>query len=334
LNHQHIAISPRERLHAAVNGLDVDRPPVSLWRHFPEEDQTANGLANATLRWQERFGFDFIKFMPPGDYPTIDWGATSQYEGSSGGTRTTTSFPIMRTEDWKRLKPVDIEHGFNKIMLEALQATRSLLDPDVPLLQTIFGPLTIAMKLSNGKAIEHVRSNPELVREALATISVVTQAMLKSSIERGADGIFFATQCADESVMSEQEYRRLALPFDLQVLSNLPDTAFLMLHLHGAKPLLNLHDTFPPGMLNWYDRRFGPPLHEIQSRTGRCVAGGIDELSIVTEEAASIAASAVDAIEQNDGRSVMVTPGCVIPITAPEQSVGSAVDAVKKWSKS
>ena len=333
MNHRQIGISPRERLYAAMNCLDVDRPPVSLWRHFPEDDQTAEGLATATLRWQELFGFDFIKFMPPGDYPTIDWGATSRYEGSSGGTRTTTAFPIMRIEDWKRLKPVDIEQGFNNVMLDAVQLTRSRLDPDVPLLQTIFGPLTIALKLSNGQAIEHLRSYPELLNEALATISQVTQAMLQRSIERGADGVFFATQCADASLMTGQEYRDLALPFDLEVLSKLPGDALLMIHLHGAKPLLNLHDAFPPGMLNWHDRRFGPPLHEIQSRSGRSVAGGIDELSIVTDDADSVAASAVDAIEQNAGRSVVVTPGCVIPITTPEQSVASAVDAVKTWSR-
>lgn len=331
MNRQLAALSPRERLHAAVNGLEADRPPVSLWRHFPEQDQTADDLANVTLRWQDQFAFDFIKFMPPGDYPTIDWGAKSRYEGSAGGTRTTSIFPVNGVEDWKRLKPVDVEHGFNKVMLDAVQSTRSRLEADVPLLQTIFGPLTVALKLSNGQAIQHLREYPEIMMEALATITAVTGSMLERSIDRGADGVFFATQCADESIMTGQEYRELALPFDIQVLSKLPSDAFLMVHLHGAKPMLALQDAFPPGVLNWHDRRFGPPLKEIQARTGRCVAGGIDELSIVTDDATTVAASALDAIEQNAGRSVVVTPGCVIPITTPGQSVASAVDAVKAW---
>ena len=36
-----------ERVRAAIKGEDVDRVPVSLWRHWPVEDETAQGLANA-----------------------------------------------------------------------------------------------------------------------------------------------------------------------------------------------------------------------------------------------------------------------------------------------
>jgi len=333
MNQRQSALSSRERLHAAMHGLEMDRPPVSLWRHFPEEDQTADGLAGATLRWQDQFEFDFIKFMPPGDYPTIDWGAESRYEGSPGGTRTTTAVPFNSAEDWKRLTSVDVETGFNRTMLDAVRVTRQRLDPDVPLLQTIFAPLTIAMKLSNGQAIQHLHTHPDLMAEALVTIANVTRAMLKRSMEHGADGVFFATQCADESIMPEQEYRQLALPFDLQVLAALPPDAFLMVHLHGAKPFLGLSDALPPGMLNWHDRRFGPPLQEIQSQTGRCVAGGINEQSIVTDDAEIVSAGVVEAIEQNASRSVVVSPGCVIPINTPEETVAAAVDAVKTWAR-
>ncbi|HEV2106682.1 MAG TPA: uroporphyrinogen decarboxylase, partial [Thermomicrobiales bacterium] len=100
-------MTSRERVQAAVRGEDVDRPPVGLWRHFPEQDQRAEDLAASTLTWQQQFGFDLIKFMPPGDYPIIDWGAESRFEGAPGGTRTTTRFPITGPADWTTLKPVD-----------------------------------------------------------------------------------------------------------------------------------------------------------------------------------------------------------------------------------
>ena len=81
-----MAMTSRERLQAALAGGRPDRPPVSLWRHFPEEDQTAASLAAATLAWQRDLGGDVVKFMPPGDYPTIDWGLRSVYDGAPGGT--------------------------------------------------------------------------------------------------------------------------------------------------------------------------------------------------------------------------------------------------------
>ena len=64
-----------QRVEAALAGEPADPVPVSLWHHFPERDQTAAGLAEATYAFWSRYAFDFIKFMPPGDYGTIDWGA-------------------------------------------------------------------------------------------------------------------------------------------------------------------------------------------------------------------------------------------------------------------
>ena len=104
-------MTARERVDAALAGNEVDQPPVSLWRHFPERDQTAEALADVTLEWQGKFGFDFIKLMPPGDYATIDWGAVSEYQGAVGGTRQTTTFPIMSLGDWANIKPVPVDQG-------------------------------------------------------------------------------------------------------------------------------------------------------------------------------------------------------------------------------
>ena len=97
---------------------------MSLWRHFPERDQTAEALADVTLEWQEKFGFDFIKLMPPGDYATIDWGAVSEYQGAVGGTRQTTTFPITSLGDWANIKPVPVDQGRNREVVEAAQSGR------------------------------------------------------------------------------------------------------------------------------------------------------------------------------------------------------------------
>jgi len=41
-----------ERIQAALKGEEVDRPPVSLWQHWPVDDETPQGLAAVSLRWQ------------------------------------------------------------------------------------------------------------------------------------------------------------------------------------------------------------------------------------------------------------------------------------------
>ena len=44
-----------ERIHAAIKREPVDRIPYAVWRHFPEVDRFAAGLAQATLRFHQRY---------------------------------------------------------------------------------------------------------------------------------------------------------------------------------------------------------------------------------------------------------------------------------------
>ena len=45
-------MSASERVQAALRGEPVDYPPVSLWHHFPEHEQSAGAIAEATLAAQ------------------------------------------------------------------------------------------------------------------------------------------------------------------------------------------------------------------------------------------------------------------------------------------
>jgi uroporphyrinogen decarboxylase len=321
-------MTSRERVEAALAGGPVDRVPISVWTHFPQRDQTAADLTASTLAWQERYGFDLVKFMPPGDYMTIDWGAVSVYEGAPGGTRTTTKFPIEQIEDWARLLPLDVHTGFNRLILDALRATRQALDPDVPLLQTIFTPLIIAQKLSNDRAIAHVRERPDLLHGALDAITTTTQAMVEASFAAGADGIFLAVRVADFELTTEAEYREFGLPYDLRVLAAVSPEAITLLHFHGEQPMLHLAADYPPGFLNWHDRHTATSLGDGQRASGRPVAGGINERAMPTAAPEAIAAEVRDAIAQTGGRGVLITPGCVVPFAVPEANVRAARAAV------
>ena len=321
-------MAPRERVSAALRGEAVDRPPVSLWRHFPKRDQTAADLAAATIAWQEQFGFDLVKFMPPGDYPTIDWGAESEFQGSPNGTRETTRFPVTAPSEWETLPPLNLQHGFLRVVLDGVSRTRAALDADVPLLQTIFSPLTIAAKLSNRLAIEHLRAHPAELHAGLRRITEVTREMVTASLAAGADGLFFATQLADYTVLDETEYREFGLAYDMQVLEAATASQITMLHLHGDEPMFALQARYPAHTLNWHDRRSAPDLVTGHRLSGRCVSGGLDERRIETASAAESAAEARDAIEMMRGRSLIVAPGCVIPVATPEANIRAVVETV------
>jgi uroporphyrinogen decarboxylase len=325
-------MNSRERVYAAIAGEAVDRPPVSVWRHFPEQDQTAQDLADQTVAWQETWGWDFVKFMPPGDYATIDWGAVTAFTGWSGGNRQTTSPAVAGVEEWASIEPVDVSAGFNGMVLEALRLARERLDPDVPFLQTIFSPLTIAQKMTDGKIVDQLRSHPETIHAALATITAVTRAMVAASYEAGADGIFFASQLTTRDVMTEEEYRAFGVPYDLEVVAASREAraeGIVFFHTHGDDPMLNVAAEYPVDILNWHDRLTGPSLREGHGIVGKAVAGGINEQTTLEDSPEAVAEEVRDAVEQMAGRHLLVTPGCVIRYATPEDRIRAIADAAR-----
>jgi uroporphyrinogen decarboxylase len=321
-------MSAWERVSAALAGQPVDYPPVSIWRHFPEQDQTAAQLTEATLAWQARHPGDFVKLMPPGDYGTIDWGAASVFRGNTHGTRETTRFPVATSADWARLRPVPVDRGMLREVVESARLVNARLGGAAPVLQTIFSPLTTAMKLSNGQVIQHLRDQPDAVHAGLQVIADVTRELTRVTLERGAGGIFFATQCATADLLTVAEYQEFGARYDLEVLAAAA-SRFTLLHLHGQQPLFDELCAYPVQAFNWHDQRTPPALAEGQRASGRCVVGGIDEEAVATmrpEEAAAQARSAVAALA---GRQVMIAPGCVIPTATPATTIDAILQAVR-----
>jgi len=61
-------MTKRERVLAAVERRAADRPPVAFWRHVPDVDHTAKGLADAMLAFHRTWDLDLIKVMSSGVY--------------------------------------------------------------------------------------------------------------------------------------------------------------------------------------------------------------------------------------------------------------------------
>src|SRR6266849_458180 len=83
----------RERVLAALGRKPVDRPPVSFWRHVPDVDHTAPGLAEAMLAFQRRWDLDFVKVMSSGVYCVEDWRFAGALVGGLSEGRTLLNGP-------------------------------------------------------------------------------------------------------------------------------------------------------------------------------------------------------------------------------------------------
>ncbi|HWE61074.1 MAG TPA: uroporphyrinogen decarboxylase family protein [Chloroflexota bacterium] len=321
-------MSHRERLQAALKGLPVDRTPVSFWQHFPGRDHTADLLVAATVAFQRRVDLDLVKLMPTGMYSVVDYGVAVAPSDDDLGTTRYTSGPVHGPADWARLPAVSPERGVLAREVEVVRRVRDALGPDTPIIQTIFSPFTMAAKLVGGTLQPAFLDDEATFRPALARLADDVIAFGRACLRNGADGFFFATQLA--SGASGDLYERYGVPYDLAVLEALRADAWAqVLHLHGPDPLFSLADRYPVDAVSWEDRETTPSLADAYQRTTRCLVGGVGRIDpLACGSAEAVAAQVREAIAQTHGTRVIVAPGCVVPMSAPERNMQALRDAV------
>jgi uroporphyrinogen decarboxylase len=321
-------MTKRDRVSAAVHGERGDRVPIALWRHWPGDDQTAAGLANAVVKWQMAYDFDLIKVTPASGYAVEDWGARFVDKRNREGTRDYVDRPVKHVRDWEKLWPLDVKAGVLGRELQALRLIRAQVGPDVSVLQTIFSPLTVARNLAGEELwISHLREHPQELRRGLSIIADTYARFTQECLRSGADGIFFATQCASLDVLTEAEYEEFGIPYDRHVLGAAAEKASLtLLHIHGFNIMFDLlAHAYPVHIINWHDRRTAPNLADARIRAHTAIMGGLNEWQTLADGTAEQVTDEVrDAIRQTSGRGFLVGAGCVVAVDTPEANLRAA----------
>jgi uroporphyrinogen decarboxylase len=324
-------INHRDRLQSCLDGKILDRVPVALWRHFPVDDQTAAGLAAATVAFQKAYDFDLVKVTPPSSFCIQDWGATDVWEGSAEGTRAYNRRVIQQPEDWMKLAPLDPLAGRLGQQLETLRLIRQELGGETPILQTIFSPLHQAKNLAGSEQLLiHLRKEPEALLAGLATIARTTQNFVEEARSTGIDGIFYAVQHARYNLLSVDEYLRFGRPFDLHILEPARDLWINMLHLHGSDIMFDLFLDYPLQVINWHDQETPPSLTDGLKRFKGAVCGGLrrDETMLLGDPQA-ILTEARAAIQATNGERFILGTGCVVFTTVPHGNILAARRSVE-----
>lgn len=315
----------KERIEACIGGELIDRPPVALWRHFPVDDQAPETLAKATLHFQQNYDFDFVKVTPASSFCVRDWGAEDEWRGDPEGTRDYTNRIIHDPSDWEQLPVLEPSATHLAAQLECLRLIRAELDPNTPLLQTVFSPLAQAKNLAgNETLLTHLRLHPEAVMKGLEVITESTRRFVQACLETGIDGVFYATQHAQASLLTLNEYRTFGLPNDLRVLEPANDLWCNLLHLHGKDIYFSLVSAFHFPIVNWHDRETYPNLSEAQEKFNIVTCGGLRQDTLVYENQAAVQREAADAIRQTGGKRLILATGCVVPIIAPHGNILAA----------
>lgn len=315
----------KERIQACINNEDLDRPPVALWRHFPVDDQSPEALAAATLHFQRTYDFDLVKVTPASSFCVKDWGVEDQWMGDTEGTRRYTRHVIEDPRHWERLHVLDPTSPHLAGQLVCLRSIRAELDPDTPLLQTVFSPLAQAKYLAgNDKFISHLRLYPEAVMKGLTTIAETTRRFVEACLDTGIDGVFYAIQHAQASLLTLEEYKIFGLPHDEKILAPAQELWCNLLHLHGHDVYFSILDSLSFPIVNWHDRETYPSLTEAQTLFAGVTCGGMRQDTLVYRDQADVQNEATEAIRQTNGKRFILGTGCVTPIIASHGNIMAA----------
>jgi len=253
-----------------------------------------------------------------------------KWMGHTEGTRQYTKRIIHGPKDWEQLPVLDPTAPHLAGQLDCLRFIRSELSPDTPLLQTVFSPLAQAKNLAGGETlIAHLRLHPEAVMKGLATIAETTRRFVEACLETGIDGVFYAIQHAQASLLTLDEYKLFGVPNDLIVLEPSQELWCNLLHLHGHDVYFSLLESFNFQIVNWHDRETFPSLKEAQQLFNGVLCGGMRQDTLVYENQAEVQKEAADALQQTDGRRFLLGTGCVVPVIASHGNIQAARKSVE-----
>ncbi len=325
-------MEPADRLRAAVALESPDRPPGAWWGHTYREEWSAPDLARVTARRRAEFGWDLVKLQPRACCFAQAFGSEYRPAVEYRDAPVLVRPAVPRIEDWDRVQAVDASSPSLREQNGALAAVVEAVGSGVPVIQTVFSPLTVAGYLAGedrARAASELRERPELVQPALAQIADGLAAFAKAAMEAGAAGIFFAVSgFASTDLMAAEDYRRLALPHDRRVLDAASGGWLNVLHLCGPRLSFELARDLQSHLVSWSVHQPGnPSLAEGRSLAARAVMGGLDhEGTLVRGTPAEVRGERDAAVASTGGAGLVVAPGCSVPPEAPEANLRAVTD--------
>lgn len=322
-------MSRRQRLLAAVERQPVDRVPYAVWRHFPQVDRNPAGLAQATLRFHERYGSDFLKITPAGGYAVEEWGCVEGDEVRPDGHRPCVSCAVKQGDDWKRIRPLDPASaaGYSQQIEAIIRMGFDRRVGDAPVVPTLFSPLSLARKLSGERLAVDLRERPRLVTDALEAITETLIRFADLALTEGVSGIFYSIQAASHRFHTEEQYSQFGEPYDRRLLEAVRDRSILtIVHCHGDQLMFDRLASLPGHAWNWDDRATAPSLAEGQALVPGAVIGGLHQWKTLRDGTPEGAVAEVeDAIAQTRSLGLIVGPGCVLPANTPDSNVAAVI---------
>lgn len=290
-----MAMTHTQRLKAAVAGEHLDRPCAAFWGpHLNLEELNAHDLAYAMIANQEAYQWDFIKFDFSGMYFPEAFGqkiATPMHEGMQAWL-TVEEWRINHPSDWMTLRPLKVKDS--EVFQRNVEAVKRVVDHyqgDVPVLPTVFSPVSMAGEFVGGyfdqeKLIKQFEYNTKEIEYGLSVIEETLINLMEAYVDAGADGFFIGMQNGINEKMGYEAFKKYEFDGTARIVNAIKDkTWFNMAHLcNGTNTPMDAESIkwcadLPVTALNYADTwEYMPSFEEMRKITDKVLVGGIMHL--------------------------------------------------------
>lgn len=301
-----------DTLKSFVAGTPPPHIPASFWGHFYKAEQHWETLLEATVGFQKEFRWDFVKINPSSTFFVEDWG--NRYEKFDDRRSRMIEHAVKNAGDFANLRRLEPGFGLRGDNLRLIEALASEL-PDIPLIMTLFNPLSYARRLcgTSENLLTMIENSPGQVEEGLEIISSSIADYGRACLEAGCHGFFYATtEWGSLDLMSRDEYTRYSSGHDCHILNALRDRSLiLILHVCQSNNRLRELLHYPVDVFSWdWKDRTNPSPGGILNSTSKILAGGISHTLLENPANCELIRKEVEEFRKECPERAILAPGC------------------------
>ena len=287
--------------------------PLSFFYHFPEHQRAGHEMAQAHLDFYRGADLDYLKVMNDNYY------SPPNFQG------------LSKPSEWAKLQPARLTSRCFQDQLTGLREIVKAVGREVPIITTVFNPFENGDGMSEWKATEHLKLEPEKVSEGLSTVADSLANFVRACIEVGASGIFFAAHGGRVGQHTEEEFKKYIKPHDLTVLKAAEEAGatFNLLHVCGENLRLQEYADYPAHAVNWSPQLGNLSLAQGRRLFNRTITGGMDQNgAIIHGSQKDVSAEVLKAIDEMGTTGFMLGAGCALAEPVPTRRISWAKQAV------
>ncbi|MTI16470.1 hypothetical protein E1162_04355 [Rhodobacteraceae bacterium RKSG542] len=308
-----------ERFHAAVKGEAVDRVPMTFWLHFVTDALDGAESARLHARLIREYDLDLAKVIS--DYrPKLAEGLET----------------LETKEDMLKIKVKDLSEREYQEQFRLLRVMRADFGDDVPVIDTSFDPIQQVLRLAGGEKRNIIFDNPKEAHLMLENVTETLCRYMRHIKSIGVDGVLYSTHAAiteaSPAGVSDDIVKEFYHPYEKAVMDAMEGMVRIV---HPCLTHLDMDRIlgYDFEVLSWWDRGTEcPSLAEMRAKTDRCLMGGFDHAGVINRPLPKLQDEIFDALDQVDGRGIILSPGCTIYSQVPSRTLRTVRDAVDQWS--